>query len=214
MLHLLTKRSEKLICLYHKLRTSGAPISSHGFAGPLKCTTAADSNTSLWASGNRWPRPLKCHKGSIGCTWPSNAIRAGGRTPGFQNTDPESRLWNKENREGNHHQQKSFLLCHIQDLVICQAVNIVLSFSKWKFYNRQCEPFGHVWYEPTGMTRVPYMKSGLHKYNCRTLEGSNQNQNLRTTILIECSMCFNLKSYLINEIVKRVELLTIFSHCW
>ena len=36
ILHLLINLSEKFTYLVHKLRTSGKPISSHGFAGPLK----------------------------------------------------------------------------------------------------------------------------------------------------------------------------------
>lgn len=73
-------------------RTSGNPISSHGFAGPLKCKTAADFNISLLASGDRRPNPATCHEGSIGCTLPSKASKAGGSTPGCHNSNPELRF--------------------------------------------------------------------------------------------------------------------------
>ena len=36
ILHLLINLLEKFTYLFHKFRTSGNPISSHGFAGPLK----------------------------------------------------------------------------------------------------------------------------------------------------------------------------------
>lgn len=92
ILHFLTNLFEEFTCLFHKPRTSGKPISSHGFAGPLKWITEAASNISLGTSGDRAPNPATCHNGSIWCTWPSNAITAGGIIPGRHNVNPDSWL--------------------------------------------------------------------------------------------------------------------------
>ena len=74
----------------HSCRSSGNATSSHGFRGPLKCRTAEERAAS--GSGTRWPRPGRCHSGSIACTRPSNAIRAGGSEAICHSLNPDSRF--------------------------------------------------------------------------------------------------------------------------
>lgn len=83
---------ESFTCLYQKLCTSGSAISSHGFAGPLKCKTAAASNIYLSICGDLWPNSAICHEDSMHCICPSNASNAGGSTPGCHNVNPALRF--------------------------------------------------------------------------------------------------------------------------
>lgn len=106
--HLLMNSFDKFKCLYHKLRTSGAQISNHGFAGPLKWITAADSSIYLLTCGERCPNPAICQEELMGWTWPSNANNAGGSAPGCHNVKPE------------------FRLCKYNKRVISQLLNLVL----------------------------------------------------------------------------------------
>ena len=89
-LQLIKNSSEWLRWFSHIFRSSGKPISSHGFLGPLKCRTAAESTTS--GSGTRRPNSDKCHKGSIACTLPSKATKAGGSQPKRQRAKSDSRF--------------------------------------------------------------------------------------------------------------------------
>lgn len=84
------KLSDTFKCSSHSSRSSGNAISSHGFRGPLKCRTAENCSSS--ASGICQPRPGKCHNGSIACTRPSNAIRAGGSDAIFHSLKSDSRF--------------------------------------------------------------------------------------------------------------------------
>lgn len=90
--HFLICSFDEFTCLVHRCLTSEDPIPSHGFAGPLKCTTAAASTTCLSAREYRYPKPDTCHEGSRMWRWLSNASKAGGRAPGCQSSKPELRL--------------------------------------------------------------------------------------------------------------------------
>lgn len=92
ILHFLTKMSEELTYLYQRDRTSGLLISSHGFAGPLKCKTAADFRISSGALTDRDPSPATCHDGSRVCVSPLKASSVGGNAPGCHNCSPELTL--------------------------------------------------------------------------------------------------------------------------
>lgn len=92
ILQLLIYSLEKLTWTVHSVRSCWGPISSHGFAGPLKCKTAASLTILCSSADSGWPSPNPdtCQEGSMAWTCPWKATKAGGSSPKSQSLKPDS----------------------------------------------------------------------------------------------------------------------------
>jgi hypothetical protein len=111
--HPCKKLSDAFKWASHSCRSSGNATSSHGFRGPLKCSTAESRTRS--GRGTRQPRPGRFHRGSIAWTRPSNASRAGGSEAICHSLKPDSRFctWRRDGK-CQFRQQRGHWPCMLQ----------------------------------------------------------------------------------------------------